>query len=57
LPFNLNLDTANNMSTVETAINARNSSTYFKQSNGVHPALTGYWQMADSVFMFLKGAE
>lgn len=54
LPYHVNLDTVNNMSTTATALNARNATTYAMQNNGVHPDTKGYWQMADSLFAFLK---
>lgn len=57
LPFHLGLDTVNNMQTTSTAINARNSTTFNKQSNGVHPANIGYWQLSDTVRSILKGFE
>ena len=52
-----NLDTVYNMLTAVTAVNARNAASYAMQSNGVHPAPTGYYQMADSYFAFLKANE
>jgi lysophospholipase L1-like esterase len=57
IPTNLTLDTYHNMQTGTTAYNARNVVTYAKQVNGVHPASSGYWQMADTVFAFLKGLQ
>lgn len=57
VPVHLNLDTVNNFPTVTVPVNARNPKTVTKISNGVHPSSYGYWQMADSVFMFLKGQE
>lgn len=57
VPVHLNLDTVNNFPTVTVPVNARNPKTVTKINNGVHPSSYGYWQMADSVFMFLKGQE
>jgi lysophospholipase L1-like esterase len=58
VPYHANLDTWNNMSVGSaTALNARTSATMARQSNGVHPAAAGYYQMADSIFSFLKCQE
>ena len=46
LPFNISLDTKNNMSTVTVAANSRNAATVVRQSNDVHPASSGYLQMS-----------
>ena len=54
LPLHCNLDTVNNFPTVSTVCNARNLSTYERPSDHVHPAQSGYYQMADSVYAFLK---
>ena len=50
-----NLDTVYNMLTTVTAVNARNAASYAMQSNGVHPAPTGYYQMADFLLCVLEG--
>lgn len=52
---NLNLDTLNNMQSEEVAVNSRNSATVTRQSNGLHPAASGYQQMADTFYYVLKG--
>ena len=57
VPFNLNLDTVNNMQSNPVALNARNGVTYSQPSNGIHPANPGYYQLADTLQMFLKGKE
>lgn len=54
VPTHLNIDTERNMQTESVAANSRNSTTIVRQSNGVHPAASGYYQMADSVYYFLK---
>lgn len=56
VPSNTALDTVNNMSRAAAApINSRNSSvTVARQSNGVHPAASGYQQIGDAVWAFLK---
>jgi len=55
IPSNVNLDVVNNMS-VTTGIlaNSRSTVTVTRQTNGVHPAVTGYQQLADAVWAFLK---
>jgi hypothetical protein len=57
IPLNVNLDIANNMQTETVQVNARNTATIVRQSNGVHPADIGYYQMSDVVFNWLKGFE
>lgn len=54
IPLHVNLDTARNMQTETTAANARNPRPEPYQSNGVHPAVEGYRQMADVVYAWLK---
>jgi lysophospholipase L1-like esterase len=54
IPLHVNLDTARNMHTEVTAVNARNARLEECQSNGVHPAVEGYRQMADVLFAWLK---
>ena len=54
IPVNLALDTKNNMSTVTEDTNARNTDQITRQSNGVHPATSGYYQMADAVWAWLS---
>lgn len=57
LPINTNIDTINNMNTETVAINSRNSATTVRQSNGVHPNTSGYNQIADVYYYFLKSFE
>ena len=58
VPVNLTLDTVNNMSSASaTPVNSRSTVTVTRQSNGVHPAVQGYNQMADTVYAFLKCQE
>lgn len=54
VPVNLNLDTARNMQTTTVEANSRNSTIITRQNNGVHPADIGYYQMADTIYYFLK---
>lgn len=57
VPVNVNLDTEHNMQTETVAVNSRNSSTVVRQNNGLHPADSGYYQIADVVYYWLKGFE
>jgi lysophospholipase L1-like esterase len=57
VPLHVGLDTRNNFPSAATAVNARNATTYVKQTNSVHPAASGYYQMADCLYAFLKGQE
>ena len=43
-------DTEYNMQTATRQVNTRNSTTETYQSNGVHPANSGYLQIADAVY-------
>lgn len=43
-------DTEHNMPTSTRQVNTRNSDTETYQSNGVHPATSGYYQIADAVY-------
>ena len=54
VPTHVNLDTEHNMQVETVAVNSRNSATIVRQSNGVHPADCGYYQMADTVYYFIK---
>jgi lysophospholipase L1-like esterase len=53
VPLFINLDTEHNMATLTKAYNARNSNTFSRQSNGVHPGTDGYEQMADTAFSWI----
>ena len=57
VPLNTCLDTVNNMSTETVAVNSRNAKQVVRQSNGIHPALEGYNQMADAIWYWLKSFE
>jgi len=55
VPVHLSLDTANNMSFNGAApVNSRSSTNVTRQSDLVHPASSGYYQMADAIWAFLK---
>jgi lysophospholipase L1-like esterase len=43
-------DTEYNMPTTTTQVNTRNNTTVIMQSNGVHPAENGYYQIADACY-------
>jgi lysophospholipase L1-like esterase len=53
LPYNTAIDSENNMLTQTVAVNSRNSTNVIRQSNGVHPASSGYYQIADACFAWL----
>lgn len=57
VPINTNLDTEHNMATETVAVNSRNSATISRQSNGVHPASSGYYQIADAYYYWIKSFE
>jgi hypothetical protein len=48
-------DTAHNMMSQTRQWNTRNSGTYLMQSNGVHPAESGYLQIADAAYRHFVG--
>lgn len=59
LPINTNLDTRYNMGFEAAQVNKRNSETYQQPigNGGVHPVESGYWQIADVYWFFLKSFE
>lgn len=59
VPINVNLDTRYNMGLEDEAVNARNTMTRKSTiaNGGVHPAESGYWQIADVYWYFLKSFE
>ena len=48
------VDTENNFPTAVKTINSHNSKTEDAQSNGVHPDTSGYNQISDGLFPFMK---
>lgn len=55
VPSNTANDTTNNVSRAASApFNSRTTVSTERQNNGVHPAASGYRQMADAVWAFLK---
>lgn len=59
VPIHTNLDTRYNMGLEETQVNARNTATFTSPigNGGVHPVESGYWQIADVEWYFLKSFE
>lgn len=59
VPINVNLDTKNNMGFQEVRLNAHNNKTHMITASGghVHPAESGYWQMADEMYYFIRCME
>lgn len=57
VPINVNIDIENNMVTETVPVNSRNPKTVVRQSNGVHPASSGYYQMSDIIYYWLKSFE
>ena len=59
LPINTNLDTRYNMGFESAQVNKRNTETYQQPigNGGVHPSESGYWQVADIYWFFLKSFE
>ncbi|MCE5238650.1 hypothetical protein LLH23_09170 [bacterium] len=58
VPAYVNLDAMHNYPTVEVPANARADgpgAKIFRLANGVHPAASGYRQMADSIYCWMKG--
>ena len=53
IPTHLNLDSVHNYPTETVTPNAHAEMKVVRQSNGVHPAATGYRQIGDTVFAWL----
>jgi lysophospholipase L1-like esterase len=56
VPTYVNLDCAHNYPTESVNYNADSELRGLRQNNGVHPALSGYDQIGDTVFAWLKGS-
>ena len=54
VPAYTNIDCTSNFPSATKAVNARNETKLSRASNGVHPSATGYLQIADSIFSWLK---
>jgi hypothetical protein len=57
VPIHTNLDSKNNMQTTNINTNSRNTTQIAVQSNGLHPATSGYNQIADVFYNWLKSFE
>ena len=54
IPSNVGLDTENNFPVRKEPVNSQNKTVVSRQSNGVHPAPTGYNQIGDTYYAWLK---
>jgi hypothetical protein len=54
VPYATNLDTEHNFSYQSAQVNARNPLVVDRQANALHPDYSGCWQMADSVYFWIK---
>ena len=54
VPVNVNIDCRNNYPARPTAFNAQNKETYMMQNNAVHPAPSGYRQIGDSFYFWIR---
>jgi lysophospholipase L1-like esterase len=54
IPVFVGLDCENNYPVSSEKINSRNSKTIMRQSNGLHPAPEGYYQIADAFYCWIK---
>ena len=54
IPTNVNLDTENNFPVQKVPANQHNKDRVIRQCNGVHPAVSGYRQMGDTFYAWLK---
>lgn len=54
VPAYINIDCVNNYPKKEEPVNSRTSAKISRDSNGVHPAPTGYLQIADSIYYWIK---
>jgi len=54
VPYNCNLDTVNNMASQSILANSRSTVSITRQSNSLHPIATGYYQMSDTIYYWLK---
>ena len=54
VPTNVNIDCVHGYPAQEEPASARGSTTVLRQSNGLHPNPSGYYQVADSIYYWLK---
>lgn len=57
IPIHANLDTQHNFQYANTALNSRNQTIYARSIDAVHPGNSGYWQISDALYSFLRGQE
>jgi lysophospholipase L1-like esterase len=57
VPININLDTINNFPYEQKQVNARNTTLVSRCLENVHPATSGYMQIADSIYNWLNSFE
>lgn len=55
VPTHVNLDCLNNYPTASSPPNAASTTPIVRLNNGVHPSQSGYWQIGDTLFAWLKG--
>ncbi len=55
IPANVNLDTVHNYPARSAPVNAHSDTKVTRLANGVHPARSGYYQMGDSIYCWIKG--
>ncbi len=54
IPAHVNLDCVNSYPAREEPASARNPTPVLRQFNGVHPGVPGYYQIADTIYYWLK---
>ena len=54
IPSNVNLDAENNLPVMPVTLNQHNKNKEIRQCNNVHPAVSGYNQMGDTYYAWLK---
>jgi len=54
VPTHINLDCARNYPAVKVPWNAQTTEDTLRQNNAVHPAASGYQQIGDSLFCWIK---
>lgn len=57
LAAGLNVDTVNNFPTTTRTVNSHNDTVITVQNNSVHPASSGYKQIGDAMFAFIKSVS
>jgi lysophospholipase L1-like esterase len=55
IPLYINIDTEHNYIIEKVPANSRSSTEIVRQANAVHPADSGYGQMADTIYYWMKG--